>query len=289
MTWLPMWMLYRVSDIMAPIVYHVVRYRRKVVEKNLRNSFPEKSDKERRKIAKEFYRRFTDNFVESIKLLSISDKEMMRRVRFENIELSDGYMRDGKSVIAYFAHTGNWELVTSITRWSDPAVGAIFAQVYRPLANKRADKLFLKLRARFGSIGFKKSSVIRDLMRLRASGKPSMTGFMSDQKPSHADPGHITTFLNQPTAIISGTEHLARKLGNAAVYLDMRRERRGHYVVRVIDMAADASKTAPGELTEQYTRLLEETIKADPAGWLWSHNRWKNPVTLPVASETSQQ
>lgn len=279
----PLGILYRISDLLAPIVYHVVRYRRKLVRRNLSESFPDKSSKEIRRIERQFYRNFTDNFIESIKLLGISDSEMRRRVVFEGMDRVNEYFDQGKTIIAYFAHTANWEWAPSITLWTDKKLDeeVVFAQVYRPLRNKRFDRLFLRLRSRFGSHSFKKATVMRDIIRLRRDGMPSITGFMSDQKPSHGDPGHITTFLNHPTAMISGTEQLARRLGAAVVYMDMVRTSRGHYRVRIIDMTPDASQTQPGELTERYTSLLQQTIEADPSGWLWSHNRWKFPVTLP--------
>ncbi|MFG6391154.1 MAG: lysophospholipid acyltransferase family protein [Candidatus Amulumruptor sp.] len=279
----PLGVLYRISDLLAPIVYHVVRYRRKLVRRNLTESFPDKSSKEIRRIERQFYRNFTDNFIESIKLLGISDSEMRRRVVFEGMERVNEYFDQGKTIIAYFAHTANWEWAPSITLWTDKKLDeeVVFAQVYRPLRNKRFDRLFLRLRSRFGSHSFKKATVMRDIIRLRRDGMPSITGFMSDQKPSHGDPGHITTFLNHPTAMISGTEQLARRLGAAVVYMDMVRTSRGHYRVRIIDMTPDASQTQSGELTEKYTSLLQQTIEADPSGWLWSHNRWKFPVTLP--------
>jgi len=279
----PLGILYRISDLLAPIVYHVVRYRRKLVRRNLSESFPDKSSKEIRRIERQFYRNFTDNFIESIKLLGISDSEMRRRVVFEGMDRVNEYFDQGKTIIAYFAHTANWEWAPSITLWTDKKLDeeVAFAQVYRPLRNKRFDRLFLRLRSRFGSHSFKKATVMRDIIRLRRDGMPSITGFMSDQKPSHGDPGHITTLLNHPTAMISGTEQLARRLGAAVVYMDMVRTSRGHYRVRIIDMTPDASHTQPGELTERYTSLLQQTIEADPSGWLWSHNRWKFPVTLP--------
>lgn len=279
----PLGVLYRISDLLAPIVYYVVRYRRKLVHRNLTESFPDKTSKEIRRIERQFYRNFTDNFIESIKLLGISDSEMRRRVIFEGMDRVNEYFDQGKTIIAYFAHTANWEWAPSITLWTDKKLDeeVVFAQVYRPLRNKRFDRLFLRLRSRFGSHSFKKATVMRDIIRLRRDGMPSITGFMSDQKPSHGDPGHITTFLNHPTAMISGTEQLARRLGAAVVYMDMVRTSRGHYRVRIIDMASDASQTQPGELTERYTSLLQQTIEADPSGWLWSHNRWKFPVTLP--------
>lgn len=285
MTWLPMWGLYRLSDILAPVLYHVVRYRRSLVEKNLRESFPHKSPQEIRRITRSFYRRFADIFVESLKLLSISDSEMRCRLTFSGVDIIDRHFRDGKTIVAYFSHSGNWEWGTSIALWSreftDGNEGPVFAQVYRPLRNPRWDKFFLRLRSRFHTRSFKKATVLRDILRLRGEGRASCTGFMSDQKPSHGDPGHITTFLNHPTAMISGTETLARKLKSPVVFMDMRRTRRGHYHIDITELSPDASKTAPGELTEKYARMLEANIEADPAGWLWSHNRWKHPVSLP--------
>lgn len=286
----PLGVLYRISDLLAPVVYHVVRYRRKLVRKNLTESFPDKSLREIKRIERQFYRNFTDNFIESIKLLGISDREMRRRVIYDGMDTINNYISQGKTVIAYFAHTANWEWGTSITLWTDKELDkeVVFAQVYRPLRNKHFDRLFLHLRSRFRSHSFKKATVMRDIIRLKRDGMPSVTGFMSDQKPSHGDPGHITTLLNHPTAMISGTEHLARRLGAAVVYMDMRRTKRGHYRVEIVDMTPDASQTAPGELTERYTSLLQHTIESDPSGWLWSHNRWKFPVTLPQTTDTNQ-
>lgn len=282
MKFIPLWVLYRISDIVAPVLYHLVGYRRGIVRNNLLNSFPDKSLREIKRIERQFYRRFTDNFVESLKLLGITDGEMRHRVTFSGVDIIDRYFDEGKTIVAYFSHSANWEWATSIALWSKRFDGGeespVFAQVYRPLRSARWDKFFLRLRSRFHTLSFKKASVFRDLLRLQRSGRASCTGFMSDQKPSHGDPGYVTTFLNQPTAMISGTEHLARRFKSPVVFMDMKRIRRGHYHVSVSEITPDASLLPPGTLTETYTRLLEANIKADPPGWLWSHNRWKNAV-----------
>lgn len=286
---MPMWMLYGVSDMIFVLLYHIVRYRRKVALKHISDSFPEKSGKEHRQICRRFFRNFSDYIVETIKLGHISDREIMRRMKFEGIETIDRLMKEGKSIVAYFAHTFNWEWAPSITLWSSLKAGidAEFCQVYRPLRNKWFDNYMLKTRSRFNPRSFPKSSVLRDLLRLRRDNMPSITGFMSDQKPSHGDPTRVLMFLNHPTAFITGTETLANKLGMAVVYWDMTKTSRGHYVIKMKPLTEDASTMKPMELTDRYAALLEQTIRRDPSNWLWTHKRWKNPVTLPVNNPTA--
>ncbi|MDE6485758.1 MAG: acetyltransferase [Duncaniella sp.] len=282
LAYLPLSVLYILADIIYFLLYYIVRYRRKVVFKNISESFPEMTVGEVKKTVKQFYKNFADYFVETIKLHHISDDEIKRRMEFVDVDVIDRLWDEGRSIVCYFSHCGNWEWGTSITLHTRhrPPVDCEFAQVYRPLRNKFFDRYFLDLRSRFGSLSFPKSSVLRDLLRLRKDGKVSITGFMSDQKPSHGDVTHVVEFLNHPTAIITGTEQLARRLGMAAVYWDMEKISRGHYRVTTRLMTDDASATEPYRLTDQYARLLETTIRRNPAIWLWSHKRWKIPVTF---------
>jgi KDO2-lipid IV(A) lauroyltransferase len=284
---LPFGALYALSDVTYFLLCHTIGYRRKVIIDNLRKSFPDKSEEELVKISRDFYRNFTDYIFETIKLLHISDEEMMRHMTFEGLEPIDQLLSEGKSVIAYFSHSFNWEWVTSVALHSKHhgSQNTIFGQVYRPLRNKIFDQLMLEVRSRFGTHSFAKAMVLRDMLKLKRAGIASLDGFMSDQKPSHGDPTHVTMFLNQPTAFISGTETLARKLDMGVAYIDMYKPRRGYYRVVFRLLADDIAKTKPGEVTERYAHLLEETIRRDPALWLWSHKRWKIPVTLPQSNQ----
>ncbi len=283
LSWLPITVLYRLSDALTFVLHRLCRYRRDVVRDNLAQCFPQLDEKERRKIERRFYRNFTDNIVETLKLLHISDDEMRRRMTFEGTEIIDRLLNDGKSIVVYFAHTFCWEWAPSITLHTAhcPSDKYVYGQVYRPLRSIQFDRLMLHVRSRFGSRSFPKASTLRDLLRLRRDGTLSVTGFMSDQHPSHGDPGHLTTLLGRPTLMISGTETLARRLGMAAVYWDMTKTSRGNYKITTRLLTDDASTLPQGELTEAYTRALENTIRRDPALWLWSHKRWKHPVTRP--------
>ena len=170
--YLPLRVLYVLADITFVLMYYIIRYRRKVVDKNIIDSFPEKSRQEQQQTIRRFYRHFADYFFETLKLHHISDDEMRRRMTFDNIELIDSLLSQGRSVVAYFSHCGNWEWATSITLWTNhqPEKECVFGQVYRPLKNDWFDQYFLHLRSRFNSRSFPKSSVLRDLIRQLSSG-----------------------------------------------------------------------------------------------------------------------
>lgn len=275
LAFMPFWLLYAVSDVLYVLVYYVFRYRRALVDSNIDDSFPEKSEADRRSIVKRFYRHFTDTFVETIKLLHISDAEMRRRMAFENVEQVDEYTSAGKSVAVYAAHYGNWEWLTSITLWSKSGDDVRFSQVYRPLRNKWFDKFYFNLRGRFNSDSLPKNGVLRGLLKYRHNGGRFVTGFISDQKPSHNDGLHHVDFLGQDTPFITGTELLLRKLDTAVMCFDVKLVRRGYYKVTLHTLAESAADCKEFELTDKFASMLETAIRRQPELWLWSHNRWR--------------
>lgn len=202
-------------------------------------------------------------------------------MEFRNIELIDSLSAQGKSIVVYFAHCGNWEWAPSMTLHVALNPKVDYCQVYRPLKSKVFDRIMLCARSRFGSISFPKQTVFRSLLMLKKEGRLSVTGFMSDQKPSHGDPTVVTRFLGRPTAFISGTETVARRMDMAVIYWDTEKISRGHYRItcRLIDDGTLKNRQS-GDITKQYAQLLEETITRNPAIWLWTHKRWKIPVIL---------
>lgn len=277
---IPLPALYFLSSGTAWMMERVVRYRRGVIRSNLAMCFPEKSESERRKIEKKFYRHFTDYIVETLKLMHISDAEMARRMQFTNLDIIDRHLKAGRSVVVYFAHTFNWEWAPAISLHSEvkPSDTVKFAQIYRPLKSKRFDRLMLALRSRFRSESIAKYNTARTLLQWRKDGVVSVTGFMSDQHPGYGDGGYPLMFLGQPTLMISGTETIARKFGMAVVFWDMSSPSRGHYVIDVKEITPDASTMSDGAVTRCYARMLEQSIRRDPSLWLWSHKRWKHPL-----------
>lgn len=284
---LPLGVLYIFSDLLYILLYDVLRYRRSVAMKNISESFPEKSAKEHKRICRKFYQNFSDYIFETIKLAHISDDEMKRRMTFENVELMNSHIAAGRSVVAYFSHCFNWEWAPSVTLHYDHASSqkVEFCQVYRPLRNQAFDAEMIRLRSRFGSLSLKKRSVLRDLLGFRRDHIVSVTGFMSDQKPSHGDPIYVVDFLNHPTAVITGTETLASRLGMAAIYWDITKLSRGHYKITMRNLSDNVGDEEPMTVTNRYFRMLEQTIRENPSNWLWTHKRWKRPVSFEMNNQ----
>lgn len=272
---LPFRVLYILSDIFYVLVYKVIRYRLKVVRQNLKASFPEKTDQERIAIEKEFYHHFCDYFVETIKLLHISDEEMGRRMKFENMELVKDMMKDGNSVLMYLGHYCNWEWVTSITLEFKGEENRNLGEIYKPLRNKAIDDIFLKIRSRFGPLAIPKSDTLRTIVKLRREKKQIIIGFMADQTPSVMNIHYWTHFLNQYTPVFTGVERIAKQTDFGVTYLDVRKVKRGYYV-GTVQLITDSPKDEPEfKITEDYVRAMEKTILRKPAYWLWTHKRWK--------------
>ncbi len=272
---LPLRVLYLLSDILFLLTFYVVRYRRKMVYKNLSSSFPNKSKKEIRELEHRFYHHFCDYIVETIKLVHISDSEMKQRMRFENLELLQGLVAEGKSCIVYLGHYGNWEWIPSINLWLER--GSVdFAQIYRPLKNEWFNQFFLRLRSRFHTRCIAKPNTLRVMLRAKNSPVPMVTGFIADQSPALASIHLWTRFLEHNTPMLSGAAVIAKRLDQPVLFLDVQKVKRGHYTARLLPIALNPQECTADEIIESYARNMERTILRAPQYWLWSHNRWKH-------------
>ena len=269
---LPMRLLYLLSDCLFFPLFHIVKYRRKVVEKQLDECFPEKSMQERRAIERQFYHFFCDYLVEVIKLFSISKKEMMRRMKFVGIEQVREELKDKKFCFLYLGHYCNWEYIASLSYWL-PEIHC--GQIYHRIYNQAFDDLFLKLRGQFGGESILMKDTLRRILTLRNQEKKVMIGFIADQLPKWENMHHWTTFLNHDTSFFIGAERIAKQVDAALYYVDVERVKRGYYQVRFRLMTLHPKEFPDYELTDQYARLLEESICRQPAYWLWTHKRWK--------------
>ena len=273
---LPLPLLYFVADgLVYPLMYHVVRYRRAVVAKNLRMSFPEKSAKQRRDLERQFYRRFASTIMEIVYGYRISDEEMRERFVFENVELVEELAHKNKGVFFMLGHLGNWEWIADIgKRYTDTSIKEY--NVYRQQKSPSADQAMLALRLKRGGGGcIEKKQLLRQLVAMRHADHPITIGLISDQKPSPRNAHVWTTFLNQETAFLDGGEVLARKFGYAVTYVHVESPKRGYYRARFEVITDNPAATNPTEITLAYARLLEQNILESPELWLWTHNRWK--------------
>ena len=272
---LPLRVLYVFSTILSTILFYIVRYRRKIVHKNMKEAYPDISPKRLWLLERHFYVHFCDLFMESVKYISMSEKETRKRMRFIGIEQPIESCKEGYNVGLYLGHYGNWEWISSMPLWISPEIGKC-TQLYHPLENKVFDNLIGYTRERFGGTNIPMQQSIRHFAKYRAEGKPVLLGFIADQVPVWINIHYWTTFLNHPdTPIFTGPEKMMKKFNMHVYYLDVRRVKRGYYTAEFKLMTRNPNECEEFYLTEQYTRMLNETINSAPSFWLWSHNRWK--------------
>lgn len=270
---LPLRIHYVLSDVLYLIVYRLAGYRTKVVRSNLASSFPEKSATELHEIEKGFYHWFCDYIVETVKMFSMSAKEMRRRMQFEGLEQIEEELKKGHSVTVYLGHYCNWEWVSSLPL--NISSKGTAAQLYHPIENKAVDRLFLYSRERFGAHSLEMKEAFGILRNWQKEGRLSVTGYISDQVPGYSSMHYWPQFLNHETPTYTGAERIARLLDAPPFYFDIYRPRRGYYVVKVVRMCDNLKEAPKFSITERYYRLLEKSIQRNPEYWLWSHNRWK--------------
>ena len=268
---LPLWVFYRLSDGLYYLVYHVVRYRRRVVYANLRSSFPEKSEAEIERIAKDFYSFFCDYIVETLKLFSMGEKNMRKRMKFEGLDQVKEDFANGRSVTLYLGHYCNWEWISSLGLHLDEQCG----QIYHPLENATLDRLFLYMRGRFKAQSIKMDDTFLTILKWKKEGRKNIVGYIADQVPGYNNIHYWAEFLHHDTPVFTGAERISKIMDTAVYYIDVERPRRGYYVARFIKIADSLNEHPVFFATEQYFRLLEQNIQRVPQYWLWSHKRWK--------------
>lgn len=272
---LPLWMLYAISQgFVYPVAYYIIGYRKKVVRKNLKASFPEKNDKELRNLEKDFYHGFADLFAEIIHGYRMSDEEWHERVRFVNIDEVEKACVEYGGVIAMLGHMGCWEWLAGFgsTVSYQPTRSNI---VYMRLKSKSADKVMFKLREKRHCIPLEMRSLLRTMLAEKNNGVFNIYGFLCDQKPPSKDLDCWTNFLNQQVPFITGPERLAKKLDYPVVYVDVTKKSRGYYDAYVHIITLTPNQTEQGQITREYAKYLERNILRKPEIWLWSHNRFK--------------
>jgi KDO2-lipid IV(A) lauroyltransferase len=278
---LPFWALYLLSDVLFFVSYHVVRYRRTLVRKNLMNSFPEKSVIELRSIEKAFYHNLSDYAVETLKLPTLSEAELKKRMVYADFDVVKPYAAQQQSVILLASHTFNWEwLLASGTLYLPLAIDF----VYQPQRSELFNTFSLAGRTRFGAYPIERKKVAREAVRR----KEILRGIaiVADQYPGYKhDKKYITTFLNQQTAFFFGANQLAVLMQYPVVYVEVRKIKRGYYETRLVPISQPPYTADTETVAAAYALAVEKLIRERPAEWLWSHNRWKKKHFTPASAQ----
>ena len=266
---LPFFILYGISDFFAFLLYNIIKYRKDVVLSNLKIAFPEKTDEERKNIAKKFYQYFTDTMIESLKFISISKKQLLKRST-GSFDIINELIDKGYNINLMAGHQFNWEYANLLyaINLKIPFVG-----IYMPIKNKIFEKIFYDLRSRYGTILISASDFknkMHDVFK-----NQYMLALAADQNPGAAASGYWLNFFGRATPFVTGPEKGAVKNNAAVVYVGFKKIKRGYYHFTTTLLTAQSAHTKTGELTCIYRDILEKTIKEDPANYLWSHRRFK--------------
>lgn len=268
---LPFPVLYALSDFLFFVSFYIIRYRRRLVEQNLKRSFPEKTANELNNIEKNFYKNLCDYGVELLKLLTISKKELSRRMVFKEMHVPESFRDGNQSILFLASHQFNWEWLLVSASINFPMA---IDFVYQPVNSKFFDDLSLQSRTRFGAYAIKRDGVAREVIKRRHVLRGIAT--VADQYPGYGhDKKYVSQFLNQETAFFYGTNQLALLTQYPAVYYKIKKIKRGYYEASPIIVAIPPYNKNSDIVIENYIRVVERVIQENPSGWLWSHNRWK--------------
>jgi len=266
---LPLFVLYWLSDFLFFVGYRMMKYRREVVLKNLKNSFPTTSEKELHLIEKEFYQNLCDYAVETIKLLSIHKEELTKRMSYQNPEVLQSYADQKQSVILLASHQFNWEWLMVSGSINLPLP---IDFVYQKQSSPSFDHFLMQIRCRFGAYAIERGQTARESIRRKDISRA--VAIIADQFPNF-EKKVWTSFLHQETAFFQGIGQLAVLTQYPAFFVRSKKIKRGYYQAELIPIATPPYDRDSQTLVENYARLVEQFITENPAGWLWSHERWK--------------
>lgn len=274
LSYIPFRMLYILSDGLFYPFYYLVRYRRKIVRRNLTESFPEKSLPEIKQIEKKFYHFFIDMIFECCKLATISPKDIKRHMQFKNVEAVNELVRQKKSVSIFIGHYGNWEWISSMPLWLEKDMTGL--QIYHKLRNKNMERLMMLVRERMGATCIEMRKTARHITELALRQEVCVIGFIADQSPKKQESRNFLPFLHHKTPVLTGTEKITKHYGFEAFYLDVKRIKRGYYEAEFSRLHENPQSLPDFELTALYFQRLEQTILQQPELYLWTHNRFKH-------------
>jgi KDO2-lipid IV(A) lauroyltransferase len=283
-SFLPLGILYKVSDLLYFIFTRVFPYRKAVILGNIQRSFPSKSHAEHQQLVKDFYRHFADILIEGVKNLTISKQQLKKRMVVRNPELMQELFDEKRNVILVSGHFNNWE-------WLISAQNLLFKHqafgIGMPMTNKFWDKKVNQRRERFGMQVINSTNYQIKFRTFKK--KPFAVLTLGDQSPANTSKSYWMNFLNQETAVLFGTEHMANDYNFAVVFFVVHKVRRGYYELELKLVTKEAKNLEWGYITERHTKMLEKEINKNPDQWLWSHKRWKREIPQDLTTLKRKQ
>lgn len=271
LSWLPLPILYVISDAVYLVLYYLIGYRKKVIAANLKIAFPEKSEEEIKQTGKKFLRFFCTMMIESAKTLTMSEKSINNHFKVKNPELIQQYFNEGRSITLYTAHQGNWEWLAFLPKFVPHQVTSF----YQPLSNRYFDGLMLKIRSRFGVQCIPSDKGYRTITKMDQEEIKTLNIIIGDQRPKGKSSSHRIPFFGKETNFLIGADRIASKGKHVVIFPAFTRKRRGYYELEFKLITDQPIPKNNFLVIDEYAQRLEEAIKSAPVMWLWSHKRWK--------------
>lgn len=271
---LPDFLFYRLSDLLYFLMYRIFGYRKKMVRQNLRWAFPEKSEKERKTIERKFYKHFCDILLETTKTITISKKEISKKMQFPNIEVLEQFTQKQQSFIIMCGHYNSYEWLLSVAQHINIPSYA----VYTPITNPYFDRMIKKARSRFNAFLISRYEI--NSLIIQNKNKTIAYGFASDQSPSNTPKQYRRNFLGIKVPVFTGAERIAKQFDFPVIFCDIQKEKRGHYKAYFQVITEKPTELPNYQITDIFTELLENQIQKAPEFYFWTHNRFKYRDTL---------
>ncbi len=269
---LPFPLLYLFSDFIYLIVYYVIRYRKKTVRENLVLALPHLSAQERLIIEKKSFRHLCDIFLEMIKTMTISEKEIKKRFVFTNLEVYRSLEEKQKSIAIMMAHYASYEWAVSLNYHVTFEGFGIYKQIYNPYFDKLVRDIRLKFKAKLITT----KETIPTIIENKKMNKMGTYGFASDQTPRLHSTHHWQKFMGHLVPVHTGAEMLAKKYDMNVLFLRNKRVSRGYYEGYFEILSENASEIPNYQISDTFIQLVEQQILEAPEFYLWTHKRWKH-------------
>ena len=272
---IPLPILYGLSSLLYFLLFHIVRFRRDIAEKNIRNAFPEFNNQEHQSILKRHYKNYCDVLVEILKTIHLKPEELSNYVRFTNSEAIEKALDNNQTIILSLAHHCNME-------WAILAASQFFKQpidgIYKPLHQKWLDELALESRSKFGITLTPAKTCITEL--IKRSKQTRIIAIAPDQAPRRRDDAYWTTFLHQETPFYLGLEKIATLFKYPVFFMQLKRIERGKYHATFQQLITPPYEKDTSLISKSYIKAVEKQILNEPEDWLWIHKRWKKKKAL---------
>ena len=268
---LPFRSLYLLSDAVRILVFNFLGYRKQVIINNLKLALPHLTDKERNTIKKSFQRHFCDLFLEIIKSMGMSKKEMLKRFQIKNIEVLTQFEKQNRSAFIICGHYASWEWMMSLGYH----MKHLGYGLYKPIGNPYFDKLIKKIRSKHNAYMIPIQTAISIITAKEQNNERGVYGFASDQSPRPKPLSYWRSFMGIEVPVYTGAERLARSLNIPVLFGKINRVKRGFYEVEFKVISDQSASTKEYFITDTFTTWLEEQITADPSQYLWTHKRFK--------------